>query len=128
MLIGKQEIKMKKTMIIGATPNVDRYAHKAATRLVYTGHKIVNIGIKKGEVAGKVIEKADKIYDDIHTITLYIGPSTQKAYYDYILQTKPKRLIFNPGAENPELYQLAKESGIDAINACTLVLLASNQF
>jgi predicted CoA-binding protein len=119
---------MKKTMIIGATPNVDRYAHKAATRLVYTGHKIVNIGIKKGEVAGKAIEKAEKIYDDIHTITLYIGAKTQKSYYDYILQTKPKRLIFNPGAENSELYKLAEENGIEATNACTLVLLASNQF
>ena len=119
---------MKKTMIIGASPNADRYAHKAATRLVYTGHKIVNIGIKKGEVAGKAIEKADKIYNDIHTITLYIGPQIQKDYYDYILQTKPKRLIFNPGAENSELYKLAEESGIEVTNACTLVLLASNQF
>ncbi|HUH20119.1 CoA-binding protein [Albibacterium sp.] len=119
---------MKKTMIIGATPNIDRYANKAATRLVYTGHKIVNIGVKKGEAAGKTIEKADKIYNDIHTITLYIGSQIQKEYYDYILKTKPKRLIFNPGAENPELYKLAEENGIEATNACTLVLLASNQF
>lgn len=119
---------MKKTMIIGATPNADRYAHKAATRLVYTGHKIVNIGIRKGEVAGKVIEKADKIYNDIHTITLYIGSENQKGYYEYILKTKPKRLIFNPGAENPELSRMAEESGIEVTNACTLVLLATNQF
>lgn len=119
---------MKKTLIIGATPNPDRYAHKAATRLVYTGNRIVNVGIKKGEAAGVPIEKPDEIYDDIHTITLYIGKAKQKEYYDYILQTKPKRLIFNPGAENEELYKLARENGIEATNACTLVLLASNQF
>jgi len=119
---------MKKTMIIGATPNPSRYAHKAATRLVYTGHKIVNIGVKKGSAADKPIEKADKIYDDIHTITLYIGASKQKEYYDDILKTKPKRLIFNPGAENPELYKLAEENGIEVTNACTLVLLASSQY
>jgi len=119
---------MKKTMIIGATPNPTRYAHKAATRLVYTGHKIVNIGIKKGEAAQKPIERAEKIYDDIHTITLYVGAQKQKEYYDYILKTKPKRLIFNPGAENPELYKLAEENGIEATNACTLVLLASTQY
>lgn len=117
-------------MIIGATPNASRYAYKAATRLVYTGHKIVNIGIKKGEVAGQPIEQAnsDKIYDNIHTITLYVGAKTQKEYYDYILKVKPKRLIFNPGAENPELYKLAGDNGIEATNACTLVLLASNQY
>ncbi|WP_118193391.1 CoA-binding protein [Albibacterium indicum] len=119
---------MKKTMIIGATPNPERYAHKAATRLVYTGHKIVNIGIKKGEAAGVPIEKPGEIYDDIHTITLYIGKKIQKEYYDYILQTKPKRLIFNPGAENEELFKLAERNGIEATNSCTLVLLASNQF
>lgn len=119
---------MKKTMIIGATPNPDRYAHKAATRLVYTGHKIVNIGVRKGEAAEKEIEKADKIYDDIHTVTLYIDAEKQKEYYDYILKTKPKRLIFNPGAENQELYKLAEENGIEATNACTLVLLASTQY
>lgn len=119
---------MKKTMIIGATPNPDRYAYKAATRLVYTGHKIVNIGIRKGEVAEKKIEKADKIYDNIHTVTLYIDAEKQKEYYDYILKTKPKRLIFNPGAENQELYKLAEENGIEATNACTLVLLASTQY
>jgi len=119
---------MKKTMIIGATPNPSRYANKAATRLVYTGHRIVNVGIKKGEAAGQPIEAPGKIHDDIDTITLYVGPANQKDLYDYILQTKPKRLIFNPGAENRELYNLAQENGIEPINACTLVMLATNQY
>lgn len=118
----------KKTLIIGATPHEGRYANKAAHRLVYTGHKIVNIGIRKGVVAGAPIEKAGEIYNDIHTITLYIGPKTQPDYYDYIIQTKPERLIFNPGTENPELKALAEKAGIETVEGCTLVMLATNQF
>ena len=119
---------MKRTLIIGASPNTARYANKAAFRLVNTGHKIVNIGLKKGEAAGVKIERAGEIYPKIHTITLYINESHQPEYYDYILRTKPKRLIFNPGAENKELYEMAEKAGIEAVEACTLVMLATNQY
>jgi len=119
---------MKKTLIIGATNNPDRYAYKAAMRLVENGHPIINIGIKTGEVAGQPIQTLSHIFQDIDTITLYIGPQLQSAYYDYILQTKPKRIIFNPGTENPELEALAESNGIPAIEACTLVLLATKQY
>lgn len=119
---------MKRTLIIGASPNPSRYANKAAFRLVNTGHKIVNIGIKKGEAAGVGIEKAGEVYPKIHTITLYINETHQPEYYDYILKTKPKRLIFNPGTENKELFEIAEKAGIEAIEACTLVMLATNQY
>lgn len=119
---------MKRTIIIGASPNTARYANKAAFRLVNTGHKVINIGIKKGQAAGIPIEKVGEIYPKVHTITLYIGEKHQPEYYDYILKTKPKRLIFNPGTENKELYDLAEEAGIEAIEACTLVMLATNQY
>lgn len=119
---------MKRTIIIGASPDSSRYAHKVAFRLVNTGHKIVNIGIKKGEVAGVKIEKAGEVYPKIHTITLYINKEHQLEYYNYILNTKPKRLIFNPGTENEELYKMAENAGIEAIEACTLVMLATNQY
>lgn len=119
---------MKRTLIIGASPNTSRYANKAAFRLVNTGHKIVNIGIRKGEAAGVEIEEVGEVYPKIHTITLYIGKEHQPEYYDYILKTNPKRLIFNPGAENDELYELAEKAGIEAIEACTLVMLATNQY
>jgi predicted CoA-binding protein len=119
---------MKRTLIIGATPNTSRYANKAAFRLVNTGHKIVNIGINKGEAAGVEIERVGEVYSKIHTITLYINEKHQSEYYDYILKTKPKRLIFNPGAENKELFEIAEKAGIEAIEACTLVMLATNQY
>ena len=119
---------MKKTLIIGATNNPSRYAFLAANRLTAHGHDIINVGIKNGEVAGVPIEKAGKIYSDIDTITLYVGPQHQAEYFDYILQTKPKRIIFNPGTENSELESLAEENGIETMDACTLVLLSTGQY
>ncbi len=119
---------MKKTLIIGATPNATRYANSAAVKLVNAGHEIINIGIKKGEAGGVSIEKMGEPYSDVHTITLYVGKAHQKEYYDYILKTNPKRLIFNPGAENEELAVLAKDAGIEVLEACTLVLLATRQY
>ncbi|HTN19062.1 MAG TPA: CoA-binding protein [Pelobium sp.] len=118
----------KKTLIIGATPNPSRYAYKAAHKLVQHGHPIINVGVKKGEVASHPIERPEQIHTDIDTITLYINPTNQKDLYQYILDTKPKRIIFNPGTENPELERKAQEQGIETLEACTLVLLSINQF
>jgi predicted CoA-binding protein len=119
---------MKKTLVLGATNNPGRYAHLASLRLVAHGHPIVNVGIKSGEVAGQPIEKPNSIHPDIDTITLYLNPNNQKEYYQYILATKPKRIIFNPGTENPELESLAQENGIQTEESCTLVLLSTNQY
>lgn len=119
---------MKKTLIIGATNNPARYAYLAANKLVRYGHPIINIGIKQGEVAGSAIVQAKEIYLDIDTVTLYVGPHNQPPYYDYIIKTKPKRIIFNPGTENNELKNLAEENGIETLEACTLVLLSTNQY
>jgi predicted CoA-binding protein len=119
---------MKKTLIIGATPNADRYAYRAAHMLIAKGYPIVNIGIKQGEVAGVKIEKPAAPHNDIDTVTLYIGPDLQPSYYHYILETKPKRVIFNPGTENPELEALLDQNNIEATEACTLVLLSTGQY
>jgi uncharacterized protein len=118
----------KKTLILGATTNEGRYAYLAANRLVNSGHTIVNVGIKEGEVAGVPIEKPETIHNDIDTITLYVGPSHQEALYDYILDTHPKRIIFNPGTENAELRRKANEKGIETEYACTLVLLSVGEY
>ena len=119
---------MKQTLIIGATPNPARYAYRAATLLKSKGHPIINVGIKNGEVAGVAIEKPAEIHTEVDTITLYIGPHLQSEYFDYILQTKPKRVIFNPGTENDELQTLLIKNGIEPVEACTLVLLATGQY
>lgn len=119
---------MKKTLILGATPNAGRYAYLAADRLVKSGHPIVNVGIKEGEAAGVPIEKPEVIHNDIDTITLYVGPQNQEPLYDYILNTHPKRIIFNPGTENSELRRMANEKGIETEYACTLVLLSVGEY
>ncbi|GGE60594.1 hypothetical protein EV200_1051 [Pedobacter psychrotolerans] len=119
---------MKKTLIIGASPDPTRYAYKAAHMLTRFNHEIINVGIKKGEVAGVAIEQPDEIHQDIDTITLYIGPALQPQYHDYILETKPKRVIFNPGTENYELEKLLNQHGIEPLEACTLVMLSTGQY
>ncbi len=118
----------KKTLILGATPNQARYANLAANRLVKHGHSIVNVGLKTGEAAGIPIEKPEVIHTDIDTITLYVGPYNQQGLYDYILKTRPKRIIFNPGTENSELRRMANENGIKTDYACTLVLLSIGEY
>lgn len=124
----KKIIDLKKTLIIGASPNPLRYAYRAAQMLTGKGHDIVNVGVKSGSVAGVEIEKPDVVHKDIHTVTLYIGPPLQPQYYDYILETNPKRVVFNPGTENPELENLLISNGIQPVEACTLVLLSTGQY
>ncbi len=120
----------KKTVIIGATPNPSRYAYLAAGMLKEYKHNIVPVGIKKGEVFGNpILSIADRPeITDVDTVTLYIGPHHQPELYQYILSLKPKRVIFNPGTENPEFEELLEKSGTEAMEACTLVLLRSGQY
>ena len=118
----------KKTLVLGASTNPTRYSYLAANRLASYGHPIVNVGLKRGEVAGVAIEKPEIIHTDIDTITLYVGPAHQVALYDYILNTKPKRIVFNPGTENRELEEKAHDLGIETERACTLVMLSTGQY
>lgn len=121
-------LTMKKTLIIGSSPNPFRYSYKAAHMLTKFNHEIVNIGVKSGEVAGVNIERPESIHHDIDTVTLYIGPDLQAQYHDYVLATKPKRVIFNPGTENYEFEKLLDANGIEPVEACTLVLLSTGQY
>lgn len=118
----------KKTLVLGASDNPSRYSYLAVNRLRSYGHPVVAIGKKNSIVADVPIEKEKKAWDNIDTVTLYLNPLHQREYYDYILSLKPKRLIFNPGAENDELADLAAKNGIKPIEACTLVLLSTNQY
>jgi predicted CoA-binding protein len=121
---------MKKTVIIGATPNPSRYAYLAAGMLTDYNHEIVPLGIQKGNVAGKdILDIRQKpAIKDVDTVTLYIGPPRQPEWYDYILSLNPKRIIFNPGTENDEFESMAEEKGVEAVEGCTLVMLRSGQY
>ena len=121
-------MKNKKTLVLGATTKPDRYAFKAINMLVEKGHSVLAIGQNTGEVAGIKIRTKAIPLKNIDTITLYLNAKNQRDYYNYIVEVKPKRVVFNPGTENPELYQLLELNSIKVDVACTLVLLATNQY
>lgn len=118
----------KKTLVVGASDKPERYSNMAIRMLQKHGHSIVAIGNKATTTHGITISKDPVKVTDIHTVTLYLNPTLQKNYYDYILALQPQRIIFNPGTENDELYNLAKSHGILPVEACTLVMLQTGQY
>jgi uncharacterized protein len=97
-------------------------------RLRSNGHPVTAIGRRRVKVGDIEIETEKQAIPGIDTVTLYLSAPLQKQYYDYILGLHPKRIIFNPGTENPELEQLAHAHGIEPVEACTLVLLSTGQY
>ena len=119
---------MKNTLVLGASLNPGRYSNLAINRLVNHGHGVEAVGLKKGTVAGVAISTEKKDFENIDTVTLYLNPKRQEEYYDYIISLKPTRVIFNPGTENPEFYEILRKNNIETEVACTLVLLGTNQY
>ena len=119
-----------RTIVLGASNKPERYAWKAAKRLQDASVEVIAIGNKKGSCAGVPIQKSLENPTDIHSITLYLNPENQEAYYNFILRCQPQRVIFNPGTENPALYQLLKKElpNCQIEIACTLVMLSLNNF
>lgn len=118
----------KKTLVLGASSNPSRYSYLAINQLRSKGHEVIAIGKHTGKVDDVEIESEEKPIENLDTVTLYLNSNNQKPYYEYIFSLKPKRIIFNPGAENPELATLAKEKNIIPQYACTLVLLSTGQY
>lgn len=121
---------MKKTVVIGASENPGRYSQMAILSLQKHGHEVIPVGLKEGTFNGIPILslKSKKEINQVDTLTLYVGPQHQPAWFDYILSLQPKRVILNPGTENPELEQLLNKNGINFLHACTLVMLATGQY
>lgn len=117
-----------KTLVLGASLKPERYAYMAAQRLVQHGHPIRLIGQQKGLLAGEPIEQEQKPFADIDTVTLYLAPANQVQYYDYILSLKPRRVVFNPGTENATFSARLQAAGVEAIEACTLVMLSIGKY
>lgn len=117
-----------KTLVIGASDHPERYSYLAINSLLEHNHEVVAIGGHKGMVKNVAILTEKPEFDNIHTVTLYLNPSRQKEYYGYIVGLKPQRVLFNPGTENPEFFQILTENGIPFETACTLVLLNTKQF
>lgn len=119
---------MKKTIVLGASPNPDRYSYRAVIALLNKGYEVVPIGIKTGKIESISIFNGTPDIDEVHTITIYLSPANQKQYYTFILKQKPKRVIFNPGTYNPELIDLLEKNEIEVIQDCTLIMLSMGTF
>ncbi|WP_428742814.1 CoA-binding protein [Tenacibaculum sp.] len=118
----------KTTLVLGASINPNRYANIAIKRLIDKDVPVLAIGSRRGRVLDVTIETEKIIFKNVDTVTLYLNPEHQKEYYDYIISLKPRRVIFNPGTENKEFSDKLKDNGIAFIEACTLVLLSTNQY
>lgn len=121
-------MEKKKTLVLGASVNPARYSNLAIKKLSAYQHPVVAVGRRKGQIDGVEINAEPVATDDIDTVTLYLNPVNQKQYYNYIFSLNPRRIIFNPGAENDELSDLARQKGIQVQEACTLVLLSTRQY
>ncbi len=118
----------KKTVVIGASLNPKRYSNLAVRRLKDHAHEVVAVGLREGEINGIKIQTGKPFVENVDTVTMYVGPQNQSSLYDYIFSLKPRRIIFNPGAENEELEKKAREIGIEVLEACTLVMLSIGDY
>ena len=118
----------KKTLVLGASANPERFSYMAVRKLKYSNVPVVAVGLREGEISGVRIEKPFPKFEEIHTVTLYIGPKLLPSYYDYILGLKPKRVIFNPGTESPEFASILTAAGIEVVHACTLIMISNNLY
>ena len=118
----------KKTVVLGASVNPQRYSYMAVLWLLENDHEVVPVGIKDGEISGIKINKGEPELKDVHTVTLYLSAKNQEPYINYILSLNPSRIIFNPGAENPKLKRKAEEKNIETLEACTLTMLSTGYY
>ena len=117
-----------RTLVIGASDNPDRYSHKVVLKLLDSGIKVIPMGINQGNIADLVIVRPFEKQKNIHTVSIYITPKVQKEYYKYIINLQPKRVLFNPGTENPKFSKILQKHNIYWENSCSLVLLSTNQY
>mgnify|MGYP005991082443 CR=1 FL=1 len=118
----------KNTLVLGASVNTERYSNKAIRKLRANKIEVFAIGVKKGTVLDVSIEVEKLQFKDVNTVSLYLNPTRQKEYYEYIIGLKPKRVIFNPGTENAEFEKILDQNNISTEVACTLVLLSIKQY
>lgn len=118
----------KLTLVLGASEKPDRYSNLAIKELRTNQFSVIAIGNKEGWVMDVPILKQKPLIENLDTITIYLNKEHQKSYEDYLLSLKPKRIIFNPGAENLSLAKKAEDAGIEVLEACTLVLLSTGQY
>ena len=119
---------MKNTLVFGASLKPVRVSNLTVSRLLESGIETQAFGMASGEISGIPVVNSIADLEPADTITLYMNPKRQEPFYDTILGLEPKRVIFNPGTENPEFYSLLRKNDIQVEEACTLTLLATGQY
>jgi uncharacterized protein len=119
---------LAKTLVVGASLKPERYSNRAVNSLLRHGHEVLALGNRQGFIGPVEIQKGTPAFSGVDTITLYLSAINQAPIQDYLLSLKPRRIIFNPGAENPELEKLAAAQGVLVEEACTLVMLSTDQY
>ena len=119
----KETDKKGKTLVLGAAENPDRYSCKAVKALLRNDYEVVPVGFRSGSIKDTVILTGMPQIEDVDTILIYMGAKKQPDFYDYILNLNPRRVVFNPGAENPELQDILKEKGVEIVNDCALIMI-----
>ncbi|MCB0759797.1 MAG: CoA-binding protein [Flavobacteriales bacterium] len=118
----------KRTLVMGASTKEERYSNMAIRSLRQHGQPVVAVGLREGRVSDVPIVKAIPDGTDFDTVTMYLNTHNQEPWQQALLALKPKRIIFNPGAENREFAKQAEAAGIETVEACTLVMLNTGQF
>jgi len=119
---------MNLIVVLGASPNPDRFSFKAVKRLIRHNYQVVAIGKRKGYIDDIPIVTGQPALENVHTVTLYLAPYHQGEIFDYVLSLRPKRVIFNPGTESPEFEEWLESYNIEIVHDCTLVMLATGRF
>lgn len=119
---------IKKTLVLGASPNPTRYSYKAVKKLLEYNFEVVAIGLRETTIETVQVHKGMPDFKDIHTITLYMNPVNQEQFLEYLIGLNPRRIIFNPGTFNPKLFRMAKAAGIETQEDCTLIMLEMENF
>jgi len=118
----------KTTLVLGASLNETRYSNTCVKTLVSGHFPVLALGLREGTIGQIPVMSGSPELNDIHTVTLYLGPVNQKPWYDYILDLHPARVIFNPGTENDEFRDLLSSAGITTIEDCTIMMVQSGRY
>jgi predicted CoA-binding protein len=119
---------LRPTLVIGASPNPERFSYIATRKLAARNYPVFAVGLREGEIDGVKIQRPFPVIFGIHTVTLYVSAANQPIYYDYILYMRPRRVIFNPGTENEEFERILEEKGIEVVLGCTIVMLNTGMY
>ncbi|MFH0911266.1 MAG: CoA-binding protein [Planctomycetota bacterium] len=115
--------------VLGASPKEERYSNKAVKMLLGRGHTVFPLHPACPSIHGLACTaRLEDLPKPIHTLTVYLNEANSTRLIPKIIDLHPQRIILNPGAENPHLEEKAIAAGITVLNACTLVLLTTNQF